>query len=341
MIRDLVACEHAYINTDHPSFVGGNRAIAQVLEQRCASSQSAGSDEEPSGNGSELPHGRSRSTGNLPQQSSSAVGHNRQSSRGAAQDASAATSSRQPKVQLSSGMPGSLIPELFRPEDLLGSSSVPATAAASAPQPTRSEADIDEVAKPGWLTGFFGSGSGKAPAPQATPKRSTKPALHQPPSTLRVPTGTTEQEEVQVEVTRVLVESYFDLVRKNLQDAVPKAVMHFLVGAVQRGMQQHLIHTLYREELFEDMIRERPDVASKRDECRMALRALKDAVAALESLPADLISRINAAGVAESEAPVAPRRTSSTNVSQFVVRSSSGALARMSTPMHMSAGGWA
>jgi hypothetical protein len=129
------------------------------------------------------------------------------------------------------------------------------------------------------------------------------------------------------------------------------------------------------------MIRERPDVASKRDECRMALRALKDAVAALESLPADLISRINgapavdlglaqragglvagpscglhlsarsrhpaitvskistavsylkkfaadfgpvscvtAAGVAESEAPVAPRRTSSTNVSQFVVR---------------------
>jgi Dynamin GTPase effector domain len=47
--------------------------------------------------------------------------------------------------------------------------------------------------------------------------------------TLRVPTGTTEQEEVQVEVTRVLVESYFDLVRKNLQDAVPKAVMHFLV----------------------------------------------------------------------------------------------------------------
>ncbi len=31
MIRDLVACEHAYINTDHPSFIGGNRAIAQVI----------------------------------------------------------------------------------------------------------------------------------------------------------------------------------------------------------------------------------------------------------------------------------------------------------------------
>ena len=30
MIRDLVACEHSYINTDHPAFIGGSRAIAQV-----------------------------------------------------------------------------------------------------------------------------------------------------------------------------------------------------------------------------------------------------------------------------------------------------------------------
>lgn len=30
MIRDLVECEHAYINTDHPQFIGGNRALSQV-----------------------------------------------------------------------------------------------------------------------------------------------------------------------------------------------------------------------------------------------------------------------------------------------------------------------
>lgn len=64
--------------------------------------------------------------------------------------------------------------------------------------------------------------------------------------TLRVPVSATEQEEVQVEVTRLLVEGYFALVRASLQDAVPKAVMHFLVMHVQRGMQQHLIRTLYR-----------------------------------------------------------------------------------------------
>ena len=30
MLRDLVACEHAYINIEHPDFIGGSRAIARV-----------------------------------------------------------------------------------------------------------------------------------------------------------------------------------------------------------------------------------------------------------------------------------------------------------------------
>lgn len=35
MIRDLVDCEHAYINTDHPQFIGGNRALSQVISYIC------------------------------------------------------------------------------------------------------------------------------------------------------------------------------------------------------------------------------------------------------------------------------------------------------------------
>lgn len=64
--------------------------------------------------------------------------------------------------------------------------------------------------------------------------------------TLRVATGVSEQEGVQVQITRLLVESYYDIVRRSLQDSVPKAIMHFLVLFVQRGLQQHLIRSLYR-----------------------------------------------------------------------------------------------
>jgi hypothetical protein len=51
---------------------------------------------------------------------------------------------------------------------------------------------------------------------------------------------------VQVEVIRLLVSNYFDIVRSNLADLVPKALMRFLVHHSQRGLQQHLIATLYR-----------------------------------------------------------------------------------------------
>lgn len=46
MIRDLVACEHAYINTDHPAFIGGNRAIAQVMERRMAGDSTPAAEED-------------------------------------------------------------------------------------------------------------------------------------------------------------------------------------------------------------------------------------------------------------------------------------------------------
>ena len=47
MIRDLVECEHAYINTDHPQFIGGSRAISMVMERRARAPDDS-SEEEPS-----------------------------------------------------------------------------------------------------------------------------------------------------------------------------------------------------------------------------------------------------------------------------------------------------
>ena len=53
----------------------------------------------------------------------------------------------------------------------------------------------------------------------------------QPPQVLRAADAATEQETIEIAVTRVLLKSYYDIVRKNIQDQVPKAIMHFLVSA--------------------------------------------------------------------------------------------------------------
>ena len=71
-----------------------------------------------------------------------------------------------------------------------------------------------------------------------------------------------------------------------------QAIMHFLVNTVTRGLQQHLIRDLYREEHFDQLVREREDVAARRQECTAGLAALREAFIALERLPANLMSRV-------------------------------------------------
>ena len=60
----------------------------------------------------------------------------------------------------------------------------------------------------------------------------------------------------QVKVTRVLLNSYFAISRAALANTVPKAVVHFLVNSIGRGLQQHLIGALYRENMFDPLLQE-------------------------------------------------------------------------------------
>lgn len=49
---------------------------------------------------------------------------------------------------------------------------------------------------------------------------------------LRPSESHSEQESIEISVTKLLLRSYYDIVRKNIEDSVPKAIMHFLVNLV-------------------------------------------------------------------------------------------------------------
>ncbi|KAG0554580.1 hypothetical protein KC19_12G102200 [Ceratodon purpureus] len=101
--------------------------------------------------------------------------------------------------------------------------------------------------------------------------------LREPPSVLRANDAQTEQEYVEISVTRLLLKSYYDIVRKNIQDSVPKAIMHFLVNHSKRELQSIFIRKLYRENTFEEMLQEKEEIAAKRKRCKEILRVLQQA----------------------------------------------------------------
>ncbi|XP_024959228.1 dynamin-related protein 3A-like isoform X3 [Cynara cardunculus var. scolymus] len=109
--------------------------------------------------------------------------------------------------------------------------------------------------------------------------------LKEPPTVLRPSDANSDQEAIEIHVTKLLLRSYYDIVRKNIEDYVPKAIMHFLVNHTKRELHNVFIKKLYRDDLFEQMLQEPDEVAVKRKRTRDLLRVLQQAFRTLDELP--------------------------------------------------------
>ena len=252
MLRGLIQCEMGHINTAHPAFVGGSKAIQRVLEGRkAAAADGEGGDE--------------------------------------------ARPAADPPAGV--GLKGleSLTPLDKASHDLL--------TPRRGPRPDGG-AEAAEAAGGGWFAGLMYSGAKKRPShgrrlsAQASPVNLDKPA-----QVLHVEKPRNEQEQLEVDVTRLLVASYFGIVVGNLQDLTPKVIMNFMVNKIKKTLQQNLVHSLYKEELFDGLTEEHESIASQRKQCHDAVQVLTTAIATLDAVPKDLWALIeDRAGKGEVEA---------------------------------------
>ncbi|KAJ4880706.1 Dynamin-related protein 3A [Raphanus sativus] len=257
MIGDIIDMEMDYINTSHPNFIGGAKAVEAAMEKVKSS---------------RIPHTvpRPKDTVEADKTSSSASQVKSRSflgrqANGIAADQGVVSADAEKAAPAANGSSDSRwgLPSIFR-----GS-------------------DSRAVTKENFLN---------KPSSEAVEDMSQNLSmiyLKEPPAVLRPAETHSEQQAVEIQITKLLLKSYYDIVRKNIEDSVPKAIMHFLVNHTKRELHNVFIKKLYRENLFEEMLQETDEIAVKRKRTQETLHVLQQAYRTLDELPLEAESVCN------------------------------------------------
>ncbi|KAJ8560347.1 hypothetical protein K7X08_004405 [Anisodus acutangulus] len=246
MIGHIIEMEMDYINTSHPNFVGGSKAVEMAMQQVKSN----------------------RITAPVPRQKDGVD----------LEKAPASERTLKSRAILARHANGIVPDQVARP--------------AAEEKTTTSGSNVSSS----WgISSIFGGSDSRTSVkdnsiskPFIEPVQSMNHAfihLREPPSVLRPSETHSDQETIEIAVTKLLLRSYYDIVRKNIEDLVPKAIMHFLVNHTKRELHNVFIKKLYRDNLLEEMLQEPDEIALKRKHTRDTLRVLQQAFKTLDELP--------------------------------------------------------
>ncbi|KAF8638404.1 hypothetical protein AX17_002229 [Amanita inopinata Kibby_2008] len=94
----------------------------------------------------------------------------------------------------------------------------------------------------------------------------------------------TPREEMETSLIRSLIASYFGIVRQSIQDLIPKAIMHLLVNYTSQHVQNRLVSSLYKPDLFADLLNEDEALVAERTRVKALLDAYKEAFKTLSDV---------------------------------------------------------
>ncbi|KAK9448685.1 Dynamin central region-domain-containing protein [Limtongia smithiae] len=195
LVEDLVSMESAYINTGHPDFLSGHRAMS-IVSERMAAAKPAQVD---------------------------------------------------PKT-------GKTIP--VAPKDAM-----------SPVGPVSSLGGLGPADENG---GFFNSFF-------ATKNKKKMAAMEAPPAVLKASGVLSERETAETEVIKLLISSYFNIVKRTMIDMVPKAIMLNLVIFSKDEMQRELLEKLYKSDIIDDLLKESDFTVNRRKEVQKMVDSLQTA----------------------------------------------------------------
>eukprot|EP00177_Eucheuma_denticulatum_P006498 GFKZ01011831.1.p1 GENE.GFKZ01011831.1~~GFKZ01011831.1.p1 ORF type:complete len:738 (-),score=90.86 GFKZ01011831.1:1065-3278(-) len=248
MIHNLVDMEMSYINTWHPDFVGGRQALSTMIER------------------ASVPN------------SSETTNHD-------------TTSLNNKMMQDRLNKTRSDHPEAWVETNLLGHELGNAHPGRNA---ARNTGDIGRNVEPtgapnrrrhmGRGHGSISRGPGSEGIAAAITSSSTLTGSI--PSHLRMtrPDTLTEDERQELEILRILLDSYFNIVRKRLQDMVPKAIITFLVQKSKDSLQAVLVSKLYKPSTIETLMVEGEETRQRRKDMKSIEGLLEQALSEVNEI---------------------------------------------------------
>ncbi|KAJ6587354.1 Dynamin central region-domain-containing protein [Mycena sp. CBHHK59/15] len=178
-----------------------------------------------------------------------------------------------------------------------------------APGRINNDHDLDVEPKkedPGFFASFFpsknkvsSSGNTATEKPSGIPPPST---MEPPPAVIRPQAALNAPETMETETIKLLIHSYFNIVKREMIDMVPKAISLTLVGHATKNLQRELLQELYKPEEIDELLKESEAVVARRREVTdmmLALTGAEEIVAGVQldfrpSFPGfDLVPRLD------------------------------------------------
>ncbi|CAE6509310.1 unnamed protein product [Rhizoctonia solani] len=142
-----------------------------------------------------------------------------------------------------------------------------------APGTLNNNKDLDVDAKkeePSFFGSFFSGNKNQ-------PKKKGAAVMEAPPAVIRPQAQLSDRETMETEVIKLLITSYFNIVKREMIDMVPKAISLTLVNHSKENLQRELLQELYKPDVLDELLKESDYVVSRRKEVVQMLGALNKA----------------------------------------------------------------
>lgn len=133
-------------------------------------------------------------------------------------------------------------------------------------QPLHPNLAQEDSSNGGFFGGFFSSKNKKR-----------LQMMEPPPPVLRATGAMTERETMETEVIKLLINSYYNIVKRSVADVIPKAIMLKLINKSKDSIQKELLEKLYNSPDLADMVKENELTVQKRKDCLKMVEVLRHA----------------------------------------------------------------